>query len=101
MRTEAVSFVDNVKSQFEHDPRKYQRFLDIMKDLKGNVIGPGDVVLQIAALLNGYPDLAKEFNSFLPKGYRLQPFMEGKTSYMILNTPEGTTVYPRDYVRQR
>src|SRR6266568_5703468 len=27
MRTEAVSFVDNVKSQFEHDPRKYQRFL--------------------------------------------------------------------------
>ena len=64
-------------------------------------IGPGDVVLQIAALFNGYPKLAKEFNVFLPQGYNLQPFGEGKASYMILNTPDGTTVYPRDYVRQR
>lgn len=36
-RTEAVSFIDNVKSQFNHDTRKYERFLDIMRDLKGNV----------------------------------------------------------------
>jgi hypothetical protein len=36
-RTEAVSFVDNVKSQFENDPRKYERFLGIMRDLKGNM----------------------------------------------------------------
>jgi paired amphipathic helix protein Sin3a len=36
-RREAISFVDNVKLQFEDDPEKYDRFLDIMRDLKGNV----------------------------------------------------------------
>ena len=33
-RAEAASFVDDVKSRFEHDPEKYDRFLDIMMDLK-------------------------------------------------------------------
>ena len=33
-RAEAASFVDGVKSRFEHDPEKYDRFLDIMRDLK-------------------------------------------------------------------
>ena len=35
-RTEAVSFVDEVKLQFKNDsdPRKYERFLGIMHDLK-------------------------------------------------------------------
>lgn len=119
-KTEAISFVDNVKSQFVNDPQKYHKFLDIMKRLKGNVcvltfldfilltdhvafcrIDPGDVVLQIAALFNGYPDLTREFNAFLPPGYRLQPRGEGVSSCIILSTPEGTTVYPRDYVRLR
>jgi len=36
-RGEAISFVDHVKSQFEDDPEKYERFLGIMRDLKENV----------------------------------------------------------------
>jgi paired amphipathic helix protein Sin3a len=121
-RTEAVSFVDNVKSQFENDPRKYERFLGIMRDLKGNMyvalmfwsfffpidaylsyssIGPGEVILQIAALFNGYPDLAREFNAFLPPGYLLHPRGEGKTSHILLSTPEGTTIWPQDYATRK
>ncbi|KAF9525752.1 paired amphipathic helix [Crepidotus variabilis] len=99
-RDEAVSFVDNVRYSFEQDPGKYDRFLDIMKDLKANVIDPGDVIVQIAALFNGHPSLAREFNAFLPPGYRLHPTGEGPSSCIILYTPEGNTVYPRDYARR-
>lgn len=64
-------------------------------------IGPSEVILQIAALFNGYPDLAREFNAFLPPGYLLHPRGEGKASHILLSTPEGTTIWPHDYVRQR
>lgn len=95
-RKDAVIFVDKVKSQF---PEKYDRFLDIMRDLKDNVyvffcfcspllyalrpdifilhrIRPSEVVLQIEVLFDGYPDLARDFNVFLPPGYMLQPHGE-------------------------
>ena len=122
-RKEAVSFVENVQTEFEDDPGKYEKFLDIMWDLKGDVyvvfshppfsscltnfsttsIGPSEVLVRIAALFNGYPDLAREFNAFLPPGYLLHPKGEGKSSHILLTTPEGTTVWPRDHVgvRQR
>ena len=38
-RAEAVSFVDNVKSEFANDPEKYEQFLEIMRDLKADVYG--------------------------------------------------------------
>jgi len=51
-------------------------------------IHPREVVLQIAMLFDGYPDLAQEFNVFLPPGYTLQPQGEGKASHTLLRTPE-------------
>lgn len=51
----------------------------------------------------GYPTLVKEFNAFLPNGYRLEPsdLTGGDEAYITLNTPDGVTVYPRDYPRNR
>lgn len=50
-------------------------------------ISPREVVLQIAALFKGYPDLAREFNVFLPPGYSLQPEGEGKSQlYFVEQT---------------
>ena len=120
-RREAISFVDHVKSQFEDDPDKYDTFLDIMRDLKGNVyvivpfdiqvhltdlllwrisIGPSKVLLRIATLFNGHPDLALEFNTFLPPGYRLHPEGEGEESHISLSTPKDGG-WPRDDVTVR
>lgn len=56
------------------------------------------MVVKICELLVGYPSLVKEFNAFLPRGYFLEPSEEGE-AYITLNTPEGVTVYPRDYTR--
>ena len=125
-RTEAFSFLDKVQSQFENDPQKYEEFVDIMRDLQGDVyvsfflrltilhtfllstqhfflfprcrIDPREVLLQIAALFNGYPDLVVEFNAFLPKGYRLQPEGMGKKSHILLIMPGETKIWPPNYV---
>ena len=64
-------------------------------------IDPTEVLLEIAALFNGFPDLTMGFNAFLPPGYLLDARGEGKTSHILLSTPEGTTIWPGDYVAAR
>lgn len=63
-------------------------------------LSDSDVVIRICELLVGYPSLVKEFNAFLPNGYSLVPsdMPEEGDPYITLKTPEGETVYPRDYV---
>ena len=64
-------------------------------------IGNNEVVVRVCEVLNGYPSLVKEFNSFLPQGYILEPSSptKGHEAFITLNTPEGVTVFPRDYPR--
>ncbi|KAF9521900.1 paired amphipathic helix [Crepidotus variabilis] len=99
----AVNFLDNIKLQCENDPSKYSDFLSIMKAYKKRRISNDEVVLRICELFNGYPSLIREFNSFLPPGYVLEPSSAREESepYITLNTPEGVTVYPRDYAVRR
>jgi hypothetical protein len=116
-KTGALSFLDHIKSQFEDEPSRYQDFLNLMKDYKlsrfvvlffwgidirsnfRSRIDNNEVVLQICELFNGYPSLVKEFNAFLPHGYTLEPsgLEESDEAYIRLNTPEGVSIYPRDY----
>ncbi|CAA7260566.1 unnamed protein product [Cyclocybe aegerita] len=98
---EAVSFLDEIKLQFQRDPGKYDRFLDIMRDFRGNVISTHEVLVRISALFNGYPELVRGFNQFLPAGYKLEPSTDSSgRSAVLLNTPQGVTMYPRDYARR-
>jgi paired amphipathic helix protein Sin3a len=36
--TDALSYLDDVKNQFFHQPEVYNRFLDILKDFKNQVL---------------------------------------------------------------
>ena len=59
-------------------------------------------MIRICELFVGYPSLVNEFNAFLPNGYFLVPsaIREEGDPYITLKTPEGETVYPRDYTRK-
>jgi len=101
-RIEALSFVDHIRLQFENEPTRYDDFITTMKAYKKLRINDLETVIRICELFVGYPTLIKEFNTFLPNGYRLQPSdpTEGDEAYITLNTPDGVTVYPRDYPRR-
>ena len=121
-RLEASSFVDHIRLQFENEPTRYDDFITIMKAYKklrsvllssllcccllssaACRISDLEVVVRICELFVGYPTLVKEFNAFLPNGYRLEPsdLIGGDEAYITLNTPDGVTVYPRDYPMNR
>jgi len=118
-RLEALSFVDHIRLQFENEPTRYDDFITIMKaykklrsvllsnlffcSLPSHRINDLEAVIRICELFLEHPTLVKEFNAFLPNGYRLEPSdrMEGDEAYITLSTPDGVTVYPRDYPRSR
>ncbi|CAA7261213.1 unnamed protein product [Cyclocybe aegerita] len=99
---QAVDFLDNMKSQFQEDGAgRYESFLGIMKDFRSNAIDTREVLVRVCSVLNGYPELVRGFNSFLPEGYQLEPSDPNRERDRIpsitINTPKETTVYPRDY----
>jgi hypothetical protein len=121
----ANSFLDIVEHEFKHpnDPSRflrYNEFISIMKAYKTSRyvltyfmddsliafftrLSNSEVVIKICELLVGYPSLVKKFNAFLPNGYFLVPsdMREEGEPYITLKTPEGDTVYPRDYARKQ
>ncbi|KIM56322.1 hypothetical protein SCLCIDRAFT_1220491 [Scleroderma citrinum Foug A] len=70
--TEALTYLDAIKAQFRDKPGVYNRFLDIMKDFKNEVIDTSSVIAQVSALFRGNPTLIEGFNTFLPPGHRIQ-----------------------------
>ncbi|KAG6876148.1 hypothetical protein C0992_000678 [Termitomyces sp. T32_za158] len=71
--TDALSYLDAVKVQFQERPEVYNQFLDIMKDFKSQSIDtPG-------------------FNTFLPVGYRIDISDPADPSIITVTTPQGIT----------
>ncbi|ODO11875.1 hypothetical protein I350_00659 [Cryptococcus amylolentus CBS 6273] len=78
--------------QFNDQPDVYNRFLDVMKEFKGQVIDTPGVIDRVSTLFRGHPSLIQGFNTFLPPGYRIECFGgEGDASGLItVTTPAGT-----------
>ncbi|CAD6885821.1 unnamed protein product [Tilletia laevis] len=93
---DALSYLDQVKVQFQSSPDVYNRFLDIMKDFKSQAIDTPGVIERVSTLFRGHPALIQGFNTFLPPGYRIECITteddgDGTTGVITVTTPTGTT----------
>ncbi|GFP95198.1 paired amphipathic helix protein sin3-like 2 [Phtheirospermum japonicum] len=68
---DALSYLKQVKDMFQHQREKYDTFLDVMKDFKGQRIDTAGVIERVKELFDGHPNLILGFNTFLPKGYEI------------------------------
>ncbi|KAJ7603117.1 histone deacetylase complex, SIN3 component [Roridomyces roridus] len=93
--TDALSYLDAVKNQFQDQPEVYNRFLDIMKDFKSQVIDTPGVIQRVSQLFHGNPSLIQGFNTFLPLGYRIDVSHSDHT--ITVTTPTGTSTQNTDY----
>ncbi|KDR72514.1 hypothetical protein GALMADRAFT_281285 [Galerina marginata CBS 339.88] len=91
--TDALTYLDAVKVQFQDQPDVYNHFLDIMKEFKNEQIDTPGVIRRVSHLFNGHPSLIQGFNTFLPVGYRIEcstdPF---DANFITVTTPSGTTL---------
>ncbi|OCH87472.1 hypothetical protein OBBRIDRAFT_814100 [Obba rivulosa] len=89
--TDALSYLDAVKMQFQDKPDVYNHFLDIMKDFKSQVIDTPGVIERVSMLFHGNPYLIQGFNTFLPPGYRIELSTDPRNLDTItVTTPLGT-----------
>ncbi|KAJ9113677.1 hypothetical protein QFC22_005986 [Naganishia vaughanmartiniae] len=58
--------------QFSNQPDVYNRFLDVMKEFKGQTIDTPGVIDRVSTLFHSHPALIQGFNTFLPPGYRIE-----------------------------
>ncbi|KAJ7185593.1 histone deacetylase complex, SIN3 component [Mycena filopes] len=96
--TDALSYLDAVKNQFQNQPEVYNRFLDIMKDFKSQVIDTPGVIQRVSQLFHGNRILIQGFNTFLPFGYRIDVSKNPAEPHTItVTTPMGTTTQNTGY----
>ncbi|KAL0570127.1 hypothetical protein V5O48_011832 [Marasmius crinis-equi] len=88
--TDALSYLDHVKHQFQDQPDVYNHFLDIMKEFKSQQIDTPGVIKRVSHLFQGHPVLIQGFNTFLPAGYRIECSVDAK--HITVTTPRGTTM---------
>ncbi|KAH9887270.1 hypothetical protein C8Q73DRAFT_713400 [Cubamyces lactineus] len=89
--SDALSYLDQVKMQFSERPDVYNKFLDIMKDFKSQLIDTPGVIERVSNLFHGHPSLIQGFNTFLPAGYRIETTAHPDPNYITVTTPLGTT----------
>lgn len=87
---DALSYLEQVKFQFNNKPDIYNRFLDIMKDFKSQTIDTPGVIGRVSTLFKGYPALIQGFNTFLPQGYKIECSSNPRDPIKV-TTPFGTT----------
>ncbi|KZT30944.1 PAH2 domain-containing protein, partial [Neolentinus lepideus HHB14362 ss-1] len=87
--TDALSYLDAVKAQFQDQPDVYNRFLDIMKDFKSELLDTPGVIQRVSMLFQGNPFLIQGFNTFLPPGYRIDCSADPRDTNITVTTPEG------------
>ncbi|KAH9943527.1 hypothetical protein B0H21DRAFT_490302 [Amylocystis lapponica] len=97
--TDALSYLDSVKMRFQDNPDVYNRFLDIMKDFKSQLIDTPGVIERVSNLFHGHLELIQGFNTFLPAGYRIECISDAQNpNYITVITPAGTTTQATDGV---
>lgn len=68
---DAFSYLDRVKSEFASQPDVYNKFLQVMREFKANVIDANGVIVRVVQLFRGHRDLILGFNAFLPKTHHI------------------------------
>ncbi|CAN4124323.1 unnamed protein product [Withania somnifera] len=68
---DALCYLKAVKEIFQDRRDKYDEFLEVMKDFKGQRIDTSGVIARVKELFKGHRSLILGFNTFLPKGYEI------------------------------
>ncbi|KAK0425907.1 hypothetical protein QR680_009450 [Steinernema hermaphroditum] len=84
---DALTYLDQVKCQFQDRPVVYSDFLDIMKDFKSQAIDTPGVIRRVSRLFRGRPNLIIGFNTFLPQGFVIRVQHD---SSILIDHPDGT-----------
>ncbi|KAK0232232.1 paired amphipathic helix [Armillaria nabsnona] len=71
---DALRYLYAIRDQFPDKPEVYNRFLDIIRDCKNELIDIPSAVEQVAQLFHQHPRLIGGFNAFVPPEYRVDPF---------------------------
>ena len=67
---DAISYLDQIKHKFRHEPNSYRHFLYIMNEFKRHYIDADEVIKRVNSLFRDHPDLIMGFLMFLPSGYK-------------------------------
>ncbi|KAJ1657093.1 hypothetical protein IWQ61_003458 [Dispira simplex] len=90
---DALSYLDQVKLQFQDRPEIYNKFLDYMKDFKAQTLDTPTVIHRVSELFRGHPSLIQGFNTFLPPGYHIDCGVNpADGAYVQVTTPGGHVV---------
>lgn len=89
---DALTYLDQVKLQFEKQPEVYNQFLDIMKEFKSQAIDTPGVISRVSTLFKGHNDLIEGFNTFLPPGYKIEIQANDLVHYTGPNSSMSTLV---------
>ncbi|RLM61233.1 hypothetical protein C2845_PM14G05920 [Panicum miliaceum] len=74
---DSIRFVLAVKREFDGEPVKNLQFLTVMRGFRLGIFGVDGVVSRLQPLFQGHPDLIRDFNAFLPRGYVLRDNQQG------------------------
>ncbi|CAE6441783.1 unnamed protein product [Rhizoctonia solani] len=89
--TDAMSYLETIKVEFQDKPVVYDRFMDIMRDFRNEIINTPEVIDQVLLLFGDHIALIQGFNAFLPQGYRIECTAdEHRNSIIMVTTPSGT-----------
>eukprot|EP00035_Acanthoeca_spectabilis_P003851 m.96064 g.96064 ORF g.96064 m.96064 type:complete len:384 (+) comp12349_c0_seq1:152-1303(+) len=71
--SDALNYIDLVRTTFADDPSVYNSFLDAMRDFKQSLIDTPGVIRAVGVLFKGREDLISGFKIFLPPGWLMYP----------------------------
>ncbi|KAJ2151143.1 hypothetical protein J3F82_003538 [Coemansia sp. RSA 637] len=89
--SDALGYLDMVKSQFQDRPEVYNQFLEIMKEFKSHAIDTPGVIERVSRLFYGSMSLIQGFNTFLPPGYRIE-CSDDPAEGVRVTTPSGSII---------
>ncbi|KAF8799241.1 PAH2 domain-containing protein [Phlegmacium glaucopus] len=91
--SDALSYLDAIKSECQEQPDIYNQFLALMSQFKASQIDTRTTVERVAVLFSGYPSLILGFNLFLPVGYEIKYAKDGLgANFITVTTPGGKTI---------
>lgn len=68
---DALQYLKEVKEMFQDQREKYEQFLEVMKDFKGQRLDTEGVIARVKELFKDHNNLIYGFNAFLPKRYEI------------------------------
>lgn len=94
--SEAERFLAKVRELFADDADKQQRFTQVMRGFFLDELDTPDVMEAMAEMLRGHWALLRQFNRFLPEGFRIEQLPPCMSGYHVCHVPDQGPVSHAD-----